>query len=158
MGWGALRCWPHLGPTARVAKASSQRAIPGEAQAGIPIPTRVRAAARQSLLPMRVRLPPGQQSLMMLLPKKTPGDTHKSLPATDIMLTSRTSVQMQLRFNADAYSFVRKTPKHPCAFWPISSSPGHVKSGLNSFPGQKSRPWIVFVQSRRVNRVCGSPR
>lgn len=157
----ALRCWPHLGPTARAAEASSCAVGTVGKPWGSP-GRRPRSLPTYALPLGSLFAPRGSDPLKPAKPYdgtfKTPENTYKSLPVMGIVLTSRTSMQMQLQFNSNAYLFVRKTLKHPCAFWPISSSPVCVKSSLNSFPGQKSLSWIVFVWSSMVKSICDSPR
>lgn len=103
---------------ARVAKASScavrTMGKPGESSERCPHP-----------YPMHCHLavPPlckGQVSLR-------PGKSHDR---TSKILKTPMKACEQLQFDSDMYSFVRKTSKPPCAFWPIYSRPVCVEKQL----------------------------
>lgn len=141
IGWDALLCWPRLGPRARVAKASTcavrTMGKPGESSEICPHP-----------YPMHCHLavPPLCKGQICLSPAKPHDRTSR-------ILKTPMKAREQLQFNSDMHSFVRKTSKPPCTFWPIYSRPVCVKSSLNLFPGQKSLSWIVFVPRRMVKTV-----
>lgn len=141
IGCHALHCWSHLRPMARVAKASS-RAVrtmgkPGESSERCPYPYPVHC---------HLAVPPLCKGQISLSPAKSHDRTSK-------MLKTPMKACEQLQFSSDMCSFVRKTSKPPCAFWPIYSRPVCVKSSLNLFPGQKSLSWVVFVPRRMVKTV-----
>lgn len=108
----------------------------GKAQRDVPIPA----------LCCHLAVPPLCKDQISLSPGKPHDRTSK------ILRTPMKACE-QLQFNSDMYSFVRRTSKPLCAFWPIYSRPVCVKSSLNLFPGQKSLSWTVFVLRRMVETV-----